>query len=142
MSGWYSSNIFNKELCPKWFISDIESIITDLNEYNKYKYLFKKNKINFYFGLNNLNKVIKKKISYTINGISGIDGLEPTLKIIPLTRNILIANKESIVCGWHLIKKKLNSHKTKFIPIDSEHFSLMKLLEILIHLANILFSLE
>ena len=36
-------------------------IITDLNEYNKYKYLFKKNKINFYFGLNNLNKVIKKK---------------------------------------------------------------------------------
>ena len=104
-------------------------IITDLNEYNKYKYLFKKNKINFYFGLNNLNKVIKKKISYTINGISGIDGLEPTLKIIPLTRNILIANKESIVCGWHLIKKKLNSHKTKFIPIDSEHFSIWSLIK-------------
>ena len=104
-------------------------IITDLNEYNKYKYLFKKNKINFYFGLNNLNKVIKKKISYTINGISGIDGLEPTLKIIPLTRNILIANKESIVCGWHLIKKKLNIHKTKFIPIDSEHFSIWSLIK-------------
>ena len=64
-----------------------------------------------------------------MNSISGIDGLEPTLKIIPFTKNILIANKESIICGWDLIKKKLKKYNTNFIPIDSEHFSIWKLIK-------------
>ena len=59
--------------------------------------------------------------------ISGLAGLEPTLKIIPKTKKIAIANKESIICGWNLIKKKLDEHKTKFIPVDSEHFSIWSL---------------
>ena len=45
------------------------------------------------------------------------------------SKNILIANKESIVCGWELIKKKLNNYKTNFIPIDSEHFSINELIK-------------
>ncbi len=57
-----------------------------------------------------------------------MEGLEPTLNIIPFTEKILIANKESIICGWHLIQKKLKKSKTKFIPIDSEHFSIWKLM--------------
>ena len=28
-----------------------------------------------------------------------------------------------------MIKKKLNKHNTKFIPIDSEHYSIMKLIQ-------------
>ena len=56
--------------------------------------------------------------------MSGLDGLEPTLKIIKFTKKIAIANKESIICGWNLIKKKLKKNKTKFIPVDSEHFSI------------------
>ena len=42
---------------------------------------------------------------------------------------MLIANKESIICGWNLIKKKAKKYKTKIIPIDSEHFSIFKLIE-------------
>ena len=53
-----------------------------------------------------------------------MDGLDPTLKIIKFTKKIAIANKESIVCAWNLIEKKLKLHKTNFIPVDSEHFSL------------------
>ena len=56
--------------------------------------------------------------------ISGIEGLEPTIKIIKYTKKIAIANKESIICGWDLIKDELNKNKTKFIPVDSEHFSI------------------
>ena len=63
-----------------------------------------------------------------MNSICGIDGLEPTLKMIPKTKNMLIANKESIICGWHLIKKKLKKNKTNFIPLDSEHFSIWKII--------------
>ena len=105
------------------------AIIEDKIKYNKYKNLFNKNKIKLYLGLNNIEKILKKKISYCINSISGIDGLEPTLKIIPYTEKILIANKESIICGWHIIKKKLDKYDTQFIPIDSEHFSIWKLIK-------------
>ena len=37
-----------------------------------------------------------------------MDGLSPTLKTIRFTKNIAIANKESIICGWSLIKKELD----------------------------------
>ena len=46
-----------------------------------------------------------------------------------MSKKILIANKESIICGWNLIKKTAYQNKTKIVPIDSEHFSTMKLLE-------------
>ncbi|MEC8074099.1 MAG: 1-deoxy-D-xylulose-5-phosphate reductoisomerase [Pseudomonadota bacterium] len=104
-------------------------IIEDEVQYKKYKELFNKNKIRIYLGLINLKRILKKKVNYCINSISGIDGLSPTLDVIPFTQNILIANKESIICGWHLIKKKLIKHKVNFIPIDSEHFSIWKLIK-------------
>jgi 1-deoxy-D-xylulose-5-phosphate reductoisomerase len=59
-----------------------------------------------------------------MSSISGIGGLEPTLKIIKHTKKIAIANKEAIICGWHLIKRDLNKYNTSFVPVDSEHFSL------------------
>jgi 1-deoxy-D-xylulose-5-phosphate reductoisomerase len=104
-------------------------IIEDEVQYKKYKSSFNKNKIKIYLGLINLKKILKKKVNYCVNSISGIDGLLPTLDVIPFTQNILIANKESIICGWHLIKKKLIKHKVNFIPIDSEHFSIWKLIK-------------
>ena len=69
------------------------------------------------------NKIFKKKIDYVMSSISGINGLIPTIKIIKFTKKIAIANKASIICGWHLIKKDLKKFKTSFIPVDSEHFS-------------------
>ena len=51
------------------------------------------------------------------------------VKIIKFTKKIAIANKESIICGWPIIKKELIKYDTKFIPVDSEHFSLFKLLK-------------
>ena len=64
-----------------------------------------------------------------MNSISGLEGLEPTLNVIKYCKSIAIANKESIICGWNLIEKELQKYNTKFIPIDSEHFSIMSLLD-------------
>jgi len=61
--------------------------------------------------------------------ISGFHGLKPTIDIIKFTKTIAIANKESIICGWNLIKKDLKKYKTYFIPVDSEHFSIWSLLD-------------
>ena len=56
--------------------------------------------------------------------ITGVEGLIPTLLSIRHTRKIAIANKESIICGWNLINKELKKFDTKFVPVDSEHFSI------------------
>ena len=37
---------------------------------------------------------------------------------------IAIANKEMIIAGGHLLMQKINETKNKFVPLDSEHFSL------------------
>ena len=96
------------------------AIIFDNQVYKKKKDLFIKNKIKI------SNKYSNTKIiyDYSMCAISGIEGIVPTLNIIKNTKIISIANKETIICAWPLIKKKLNLYKTKFIPADSEHFSI------------------
>ncbi len=61
--------------------------------------------------------------------VSGISGLKSTIDSIKFSKTIAIANKESIICGWHIIEKALIKNKTKFIPIDSEHFSIWSLIK-------------
>ena len=119
-----------KKIFKQALLNNVKNvIIEDKIEYDKFKNKFRSNNIKLHLGINNIDKILKKKITYCINAISGINGLEPTLKIIPLTKNILIANKESIICGWNIIKKKLKKNKTNFIPIDSEHFSIWNLIK-------------
>ncbi len=103
-------------------------IITDPNSFKKTKDLCKNKKINIFKNFESLKKILPKKIDYVMSAISGIGGLLPTYKIINRTKLIAIANKEAIVCGWPLIKKELKKSKTKFIPVDSEHFSIFSLL--------------
>ncbi len=99
-------------------------IITNPKSYEIYCKKNSQSKIKVFSSFKNLNKIFKKKIDYVMSSIVGIEGLYPTIKIIKFTKKIAIANKESIICGWNLINKELKKNKTKFIPVDSEHFSL------------------
>ena len=106
-------------------------ILTDYNSFLITTKLLKNSKIKIFNNFNSLNKIfnINKKIDYSMCAISGFQGLKPTLDIIKFTKTIAIANKESIICGWNLIKKDLKKYKTNFIPVDSEHFSIWSLLD-------------
>ena len=99
-------------------------IVTNIDSYIALKKKLKNNKISIYNNYNNFNLIFKKKIDYVMSSISGIDGLEPTLKIIRFTKKIAIANKESIICAWNLLNREILKYKTEFTPVDSEHFSL------------------
>ena len=103
--------------------------ITSKPHYLKAKKKLKKNNLKIFNDFNDLKKIFKKKIDYTMCAISGLEGLRPTLDMIQFTKNIAIANKESLVCGWNLIKKKLIKYNTQFIPVDSEHFSIWSLIK-------------
>ena len=112
-----------KKLKPKYLV------IKNYKSFLKFKKKNKFQKIKIFNDYNFTKKIFKKKIDYTISAISGFEGLEPTLKIIPFTKTIAIANKESLICAWNLIEKKLKINKTRFIPIDSEHFSIWSLIK-------------
>ena len=110
-----------KYLKPKNLVINNKKIYFKLKK--KYK------KINIFNNFDLFFKKFNKKVDYTISAISGLSGLQPTLDIIKHTKNVAIANKESIICAWNLIEKELKKNKTKFIPVDSEHFSIWYLLK-------------
>ena len=110
-----------KKYKPKYFVISNESV------FNKIKKKKIKKKTLIIKDYNEINKKFKSDI--TVSAIPGLAGLEPTINLIKSSKKILIANKESVICGWDLIKKKANKFKTKIIPIDSEHFSIMQLLK-------------
>ena len=92
----------------------------------KIQFFCENNKIHFIDDLSLLKKV---KFDITVAAITGIAGLVPTINIIKFSKKILIANKESIICGWSFILKELKKYHCRFTPIDSEHFSILNLTE-------------
>ena len=119
-----------KELLKQVKLFEVKNIIIiDYKKFSLVKNLLKDKKINIYNSFSSIPKIFKnEKIDYTMNALSGLEGLDPTLKIIKHTNKIAIANKESIICGWNLIQIELKKNKTEFIPIDSEHFSIWSLI--------------
>ena len=103
-------------------------IIYDKKTFYKVKKKYKKKKIKIYNSLDSKDFFLTKS-DITIAAIPGIVGLKPTIEFTKTSKKILIANKESIICGWNLIKNAAFKNNTKIIPVDSEHFSIMKLLE-------------
>jgi len=114
-----------KELLKQTSLYKVKNvIISNEKSYQKFICLNKNKNLKIYKNFNELNKIFKKKVDYAMSAITGIEGLEPTIKITKLTKKIAIANKEAIICGWNLIEKVLVKNKTEFIPVDSEHFSI------------------
>jgi 1-deoxy-D-xylulose-5-phosphate reductoisomerase len=111
-----------KKYKPNYFI------IKDQVIFEKIKKKIKKSNTKI---LNSFNFKNSKNINnyITVSAIPGIAGLSPTITMVKNSKKILIANKESIICGWHLIKKESIKYNTKIIPVDSEHFSIFKILE-------------
>ena len=119
-----------KELIKQAKLFKVKSLI--VNDYFAFSFLKKDKyckKIKIYQNFDNFNKIFRNKNDFIMSSITGLNGLEPTLRSIKHTKNIFIANKEAIICGWNLIEKEMSKYKTNFIPVDSEHFSIWSLLK-------------
>ena len=97
--------------------------------YQEVKKKLKNSKIKVFTGDISISKIISGKVDYTMSALVGLAGLQPTIDAIKVSKNVAIANKETIICGWNLIEKMKKKYKTKIIPVDSEHYSIMKLIE-------------
>ena len=95
--------------------------------YKKVKNSLKKTRTKIYSGDTPITKIITGKLDYTMSAIVGLAGLQPTVDAIKVSKIVALANKETIICGWHILSKLKKKYKTEIIPVDSEHFSIMEL---------------
>ena len=95
--------------------------------YERVKKSLKNSKTKVYSGDISITNIVSKKIDYTMAAIVGVAGLQPTIDAIKISKTVALANKESIICGWEILSKLVRRYKTKIVPVDSEHFSIMEL---------------
>ena len=59
--------------------------------------------------------------------------MDYAFSFIKNSKELLLANKETIVCGGKLFLKKASNYNCRITPIDSEHFCLMSILKNIDH---------
>lgn len=83
-----------------------------------------------HFGMDALLKVIKNTdADIVINGIAGSSGLLPSIETIKSDKDLGLANKETMVMAGNIVNSLVKKHKTKLLPVDSEHSAIFHLLE-------------
>ena len=92
---------------------------------------FHKENIIFFNTLEYMNKIFKssKKFDKVLIGISGLAGLDYSFSFLNYSKELLIANKESLICGGKVLLKNAKLKKCKIISVDSEHYSLSEILK-------------
>ena len=104
-------------------------IINNKKNFNFFKKIKFKKKVKFFQNLKDFNKEKKIKFDKAILGISSIDGLDYAFSFIKYSKEILLANKETIVCGGKFFLKRAQNFKCKIVPVDSEHYCLANTLK-------------
>ncbi|MDR2842994.1 MAG: 1-deoxy-D-xylulose-5-phosphate reductoisomerase [Spirochaetaceae bacterium] len=86
-----------------------------------------RNKI--FFGKDGLLNAIKNcGADIVLHGIAGSAGLDVTLAVLESGADLALANKETVVMAWDLVKNMADLNKCKIIPVDSEHSAVFSLI--------------
>jgi len=112
-----------KKFLPKYVIIGNSRIYEFVKKIN-----FKK-KIIFFNSLDNFNKIFKGSFDKTILAISSINGLPYAFSFLNCSKEILLANKETIVCGGNFFLREAKRNNCIIKSIDSEHYCLSKIIE-------------
>ena len=123
----YANNNYKKLIQQAKEFNVKNVIIKNKTLYLKVKNSLKKTKTKVYSDDISIINIISGKLDYTMSAIVGVAGLQPTVDAIKISKTVAIANKETIICGWEILSKHIKKYKTKIIPVDSEHFSIMEL---------------
>lgn len=80
-------------------------------------------------GTDGIRKLIEDtKPDIVVNGISGSAGLKPSKIVLENGIDLALANKETVVMAWQLIKALAEKNNAKIIPVDSEHSAIFCLI--------------
>jgi len=65
----------------------------------------------------------------TLNAVSGMVGLRPTLAAIDAGKPVALANKETLVAGGKLVMRAAKERGVPVLPVDSEHSAIFQSLQ-------------
>ena len=86
--------------------------------------------IEFFHGIDGLYKITKYgEQDLVINAVSGFTGIYISLASIESGKTLLLANKESIVCGSQFLMNLSKEKKCKILPLDSEHSAIWQCID-------------
>ncbi|MGN0728205.1 1-deoxy-D-xylulose-5-phosphate reductoisomerase [Treponema sp.] len=81
-------------------------------------------------GIEGLEALIKNSgADIAVNGIAGAAGLKPSIFVLESGIDLALANKETVVMAWVLVKETAKKHNANIIPVDSEHSAIFNLTE-------------
>jgi len=72
--------------------------------------------------------LLETSADIVINAMVGISGLVPTFISLKAGSKVALANKETLVTSGEILKREIPDILDRVIPVDSEHFSLSRLL--------------
>lgn len=68
------------------------------------------------------------EVDVAVLAIVGAAGLAPTFSAARAGKRLLLANKESVVCGGALLINSIREHGAELLPVDSEHNAIFQCL--------------
>lgn len=81
-------------------------------------------------GQNGIENLLKNfECDTVVNGVSGMAGTLPTIQAIEAGRNIVLANKESIVTAGEYILDLAEQKKVRLLSADSEHSAIQQCID-------------
>ncbi len=84
----------------------------------------------WFFGENFLTRVLEAaQADDVLSAVVGIAGLPAALKSLEVSERLLLANKESLVTGGHLVMEKAKRLGKMILPVDSEHSAIFQCLQ-------------
>ncbi|MBO4321008.1 MAG: 1-deoxy-D-xylulose-5-phosphate reductoisomerase, partial [Treponema sp.] len=79
-------------------------------------------------GLSGLRKLLDEcDADIAVNGVAGSQGLLSSVEVLKRGMNLALANKESVVMAWPVIKKLAETNGASIVPVDSEHSAVFNL---------------
>jgi 1-deoxy-D-xylulose-5-phosphate reductoisomerase len=75
------------------------------------------------------NLACMQNADIVVVAVVGSSGLLPTLAAVNSGKDVVLANKESLVVGGNLITKAAKKNQSRIIPADSEHNAIFQCLQ-------------
>ncbi len=97
------------------------AVITDEEHYSKLKEGLAGSGIEAASGRTALKESATRPVDWTMAGIVGAAGLEPTLNAVQQGAVVSLANKECLVCAGDLFMESVEANGATLLPVDSEH---------------------
>jgi 1-deoxy-D-xylulose-5-phosphate reductoisomerase len=88
------------------------------------------NKVEVLSGMDGLIRVATlEKVDIVVTAVVGMIGIRPTIEAIKASKDIALANKETLVTAGEIIMDLIKEYKVNIFPVDSEHSAIFQCLE-------------